>query len=257
MAENNDQSSRAIILIGLVVLGLLIAGGLVVWGVSNGFGPKKTEEQSQTYAQTATRIEVRSDSGEVDIKPGNAGEVKVERTLRWYNTKPTIDETWSDTTFKVVSDCPGNCSIDYVITVPPDVSVYLDIDSGNGKVRDVTGTVEATLDSGDLEFSGLSNTLTVSMSSGNLDASQITSDNATFAVSSGDIDVTFAEAPTKLEVDADSGDVDVKVPVSPDGYKVITEVDSGETTIDVTKNDASTHAITATVDSGNVRVSST
>lgn len=257
MAENNDQSSRAIILIGLVVLGLLIAGGLVVWGVTNGFGPKQTEEQAQTYAQTATRIEVESDSGEVEIKPGAPGEVKVERTLKWYNTKPTIDETWSGTTFKVVSDCTGNCGIDYVITVPPDVSVLLDIDSGNAKLRDVTGTVEATLDSGDLEFSGLTNTLNVTMSSGNLDASQISSPNVTLSVSSGDIDMTFATAPTLLDMEADSGDIDVKVPVSPDGYKVTTELDSGEATVDVTRNDASTHAINANLDSGNVRVSST
>lgn len=257
MAENNDQSSRAIILIGLVVLGLLIAGGLVVWGVTNGFGPKKTEAQSQTYAQAVTRIEVESDSGEVEIKPGAAGQVAVERTLKWYNTKPTVNETWNGTTLKIVSDCTGNCGIDYVITVPPEVSVLLDIDSGNAKLRDVTGTVDATLDSGDLEFSGLSNTVNVTMSSGNLDASQMTSDNVNLSVSSGDIDITFAEAPTLLDLEADSGNIDVKVPAAPDGYKVTTEVDSGESSIDVTRNDASTHAINANVDSGDVRVSST
>src|ERR1043165_1725471 len=199
MAENNDQSSRAIILIGLVVLGLLIAGGLVVWGVTNGFGPKKTEAQSQTYTQAVTSIEVQSGSGEVEIKPGTDGEVKVERTLKWYTNKPTIDETWNGTAFKVVSDCTGNCGIDYVITVPPSVNVHLDVDSGNGKIRDITGTVDATLDSGDLEFSGLSNTVNVTMSSGNLDASQMTSKNVVLAVNSGDIDITFAEAPTMLD----------------------------------------------------------
>ena len=257
MAENNDQSSRAIILIGLVVLGLLIAGGLVVWGVSNGFGPRETEDQAQSYAQDATRVEVSSDSGEVEIRTGDDAEVKVERTLHWYTTKPTVNETWDGTTFKVVSNCTGNCGIDYVITVPPDVSVLLDMDSGSGKVRNVTGTVDATLDSGDLEVSGLSNTLTVTTSSGNFDGSQLTSKNVTLNVDSGDIDVTFTEAPTLLNMEADSGNIDVKVPVSPDGYKVTADADSGGASVDVIKNDLSTHVITASVDSGDVRVSST
>lgn len=257
MSENKDQSGRAIILIGLVVLGLLIAGGLVVWGVSNGFGPRETEDQAQTYAQEATRVEVKSDSGEVEIRTGNDAEVTIERRLYWYSNKPKVDETWDGTTFKVVSNCTGNCGIDYVITVPPNVSVLLDMDSGSGKVRDVTGTVDATLDSGDLELSGLSNTITVTTSSGNLDASQLTSKNVTLNVDSGDIDVSFAEAPTLLAMEADSGNIDVTVPVSPDGYKVTADADSGSEDIKVTKNDLSTHVITASVDSGDVRVSST
>ncbi|MEV0644779.1 DUF4097 family beta strand repeat-containing protein [Phytomonospora sp. NPDC050363] len=257
MSEPKDQSSKAIILIGLVVLGLLIAGGLVVWGATNGFGPRKTETQNQTYAQTATHIDVDSDSGEVEIRPGNDGEVKVERKLEWYSNKPTVNESWDGTTFKVVSDCSGNCGIDYIITVPPSVSVKLQIDSGNAKLRDVTGTVDATLDSGDLEFSGLSNTLNVTMSSGNLDASQITSKQVTLGVSSGDLSIAFAEPPTLLDMEVDSGGVDVKLPVSPDGYRVITEVSSGDTEIGVERNDASTHEIKANVDSGDVQVSST
>lgn len=257
MAENNDQSSRAIILIGLVVLGLLIAGGLVVWGVSNGFGPRETEDQAQTYAQDATRVEVASDSSEVEIRTGNDNEVKVERRLHWYNNKPKVQETWDGTTFKVLSQCSGNCGIDYVIIVPPDVSVMLDMDSGSGKISNVTGTVDATLDSGDLELTGLSNTITVTTSSGNLDGSQLTSDSATLNVDSGDIDLTFTEAPTLLDLEADSGNIEVRVPVSPDGYKVSTDVSSGDTNIEVSKNDASTHVINANVDSGDVRVSST
>lgn len=257
MAEYKDQSGRAIILIGLVVLGLLIAGGLVVWGVSNGFGPRETEDQAQTYAQDATRVEVMSDSGEVEIRTGADGEVKVDRRLHWYSDKPKVDETWDGTTFKVVSDCSGNCGIDYVITVPPNVSVLLDMDSGSGTVSNVTGTVEATLDSGDLDLIGLSNTLTVTTSSGNLDGSRLTSKNVTLNVDSGDIDIAFAEAPTLLALEAESGNIDVKVPVSPDGYKVTADADSGSTDIEVTKNDLSTHVITASVDSGDVRVSST
>ncbi|GLZ80534.1 lipoprotein [Actinorhabdospora filicis] len=258
MSERNpDPSSRVIILIGLVVLGLLIAGGVVAWGLSHGFGPQKKETQSQTYTDAVTAIDIHSDSGEVTIKAGAEGEIKVERTLHWYNTKPKVDEKFEGTTFKVYDDQNCNCGIDYVITVPKSVSAKLDIDSGDLSIEGVTGAVDVTADSGNVTLEDLPGALTINASSGDIRGDRLSGATATVTASSGSVNLTFTTAPSSLDLNVDSGDVDVTVPNVAEGYKTNVKADSGDVDTDgLTKNDSSARSITIDVDSGNVTVKS-
>lgn len=255
--RNSDPSSRVIILIGLVVLGLLIAGGVVVWGIAHGFGPRKQESQSQTYTQAVTAVEVLSDSGHVTIQPGADGEVQVSRSLHWYSDKPKVDEKFTGTTFKVTDDQACNCSIDYVITVPAGVSVKVDVDSGDVDVNGITGRVDVKADSGSVDLRDLTGELGIKVSSGDVNGFGLTGPSATVDASSGNVDLTYSGAPNSLDLSVDSGDVEVTVPAVDGGYRTDVTADSGDVdTAGVQTNSASTRRITIDVDSGNATVKS-
>lgn len=255
--RNSDPSSRVIILIGLVVLGLLIAGGVVAWGLSHGFGPQKKESQTQTYTQAVTALDLHSDSGEMKIKTGPDGEIKVERTLYWYNTKPTIDEKFDGTTFKVWDDQSCNCGIDYTITVPKNVTAKIDVDSGDVEISDVLGAVDVTADSGNVTLRNLPGALTVNVSSGDVEGTGLTGSSAVVDASSGSVDLTFSSAPNSLDLNLNSGDVTIRVPAVDGGYRTDIKADSGDVdTSDLVVNSASTRSIVIDVDSGNATVRS-
>lgn len=258
MSERNpDPSSRVIILIGLVVLGLLIAGGVVAWGLSHGFGPQKKETQSQTYTQAVTALDLHSDSGHMTVKTGSDGEIKVERTLYWYNTKPTIDEKFEGTTFKVWDDQNCNCGIDYTITVPKSVSAKIDVDSGDVEIADVTGAVDLSADSGNVTLRNLPGALTLKVSSGDIEGTGLTGPSAVVEASSGSVELSFGNAPNSLDLDVDSGDVTIRVPAVDGGYRTDVKADSGDVdTSGVQSNSASTRTIKIDVDSGNATVRS-
>ena len=86
----------AVLLAAIGFLGLRMAG----------FASVKTEQQRQNYDHAVTGVVLDVDSGDVTLAAGDAGQVSVERQVKWSKAKPTVDEQWSGDTLRVTSRCP-------------------------------------------------------------------------------------------------------------------------------------------------------
>src|SRR5690606_7706281 len=142
-------------------------------------------------------------------------------------------------TLRVASRCPGltfdRCDIDYELVVPADVPVRADVDSGDVTVSGVSGRLDLHADSGDVTATDLMSTEV----------------NAT--TYSGDVELGFGRAPTRVQAAAVSGDVNVR---APKGTRSRVEATTGSVSrvVGVVVDPESGYRIIVTTSSGDVEV---
>jgi DUF4097 and DUF4098 domain-containing protein YvlB len=158
-----------------------------------------------------------------------------------------------------------NCSIDYVVTVPPGTSITGVSESGRTELDDVA-SVNLSVSSGDVIVHKASGAVNVDASSGSVQLSDLSGATAVQA-SSGDVRVEGARA--DVSVDAKSGTVlvrldvahsvkvrassgDVQVAVPQDRYRVTTGADSGEVHNSVADDPQATNLVDLHSSSGDV-----
>jgi hypothetical protein len=217
----------------------------------------QTATEEQTYLHPTTRIELNVDSGDVTLAPGAAGQVSVRRHLGWWRARPRPAESWEGTTLRIQGGCPltipGDCYLDYQLRVPAGVTVVAHASSGTLEVHDLTGDLDLSASSGDVEVTGTRGRLAVRTSSGGVRASGLRSDSVEARVSSGDVQLDFAQPPRMVRVQASAGDVDIAVPRGP-AYGVQADADSGGTTVAVDRSPSSPYDIVAHASSGSIHV---
>jgi hypothetical protein len=205
------------------------------------------------------RLEVRTESGDVAVREGADGVVRVRgriwvsgprdevrEVLEEIERHPPVEQTGS--TLRI-GDLPSqlewdNCSVaaDYWIEAPVDTEVQVEVDSGDVKIVGLRGPVVAKLDSGDVEVARIEGDLEVQVDSGDVEGGQLRG-RAWFDIDSGDLDlcdvrgpvravvdsgdVALADLGPELELRVDSGDVSLASAV-PDGARWRIETDSGD-----------------------------
>lgn len=251
---------RLIVFLAVVVV--LTAGGVFAWKFLFN-GPKHKDEQTKTYDETITRLDVEGNSGNVDIVAGEGDEIEVETTLEWRGKeKPGADQDVTGKTLKVTATgCEGidlfgglACEVHFRIAVPADIDLKAEVDSGNLTVAGIKGEQNLACDSGDIEVEGSGEKLTVHADSGNVVGRELDATTVKADVDSGDVELEFTTAPKKTRASADSGDVTLSVPKVKEGYDVNIGVDSGDKSVEVKTASDSPRKIDGTVDSGDFTV---
>lgn len=206
------------------------------------------------------RLEVRTESGDVAVREGPDGAVRVRgrvwvsgprdeirEVLAEIERQPPVEQTGATLRIGDLSsrlDAWDNCAVtvDYWVETPSDTEVQVKVDSGDVKVAGLRGPVVVKIDSGDVELSRIEGDLEVEVDSGDVDGSQLRG-KARFDLDSGDLalrdvrgpvravvdsgDVALADLGSELELSVDSGDVRLASAV-PDGARWRIYADSGD-----------------------------
>ena len=220
---------------------------------------------------------VNVDSGDVTVRPGPAGQLRVHGNLRYSLVRPRVSWRRSASRIAVRSHCHvpvGICLLNYTVTVPAGVrssvtdgsgdlvtsgltgSFTLNDGSGDITAAQLSGTPTISDQSGDISVSSISGTRAVLMDdSGDITGSGVASKDLTVTDQSGDVTVTFTEVPDRVRISDSSGDVTLVLPPGPATYRVSASASSGSTTISVPRSQTSPHLISVTSQSGDVVIS--
>ncbi|MFI7677052.1 DUF4097 family beta strand repeat-containing protein [Actinophytocola sp. NPDC049390] len=228
-----------------VVAGITVgAAGLVLAGC--GWVGQDSFDDRETLGQTITEVRFANDSGDVAIKVGDTAEVA--RTVRYGGDMPGKSHRVEDGVL-VIEACPvRDCSIDYELTVPADVRVSGEVQSGTVEVTGVA-TVNVTAESGDITVRDVVGQVNASVQSGTLDLSGI-GGAVVAGAESGDVRVGL-DAVNSVSVETQSGSIDVTVPSG--AYHVTASTESGDIANDL-EDDPSGTPIEASAQSGDVTI---
>jgi hypothetical protein len=224
------------------IVGIILAATALTAAGCKDLGPTHQETQEETLRHAITSIKLDLVAGDITLSPGAAGEVALNRRLKWTSNKPTITEKWAGNVLSITTRCAGtekNCATDYVIQIPADVVVEATTDAGDMKVSDAKGRLNLHTDSGRITGTGLSST--------KVDA----------VTDAGDIRLELSVVPDAVTAKSDAGDVEVAVPRAgsgADGYRVQATTNAGDKDITVDSSPAGKHSIVVSSDAGNLKV---
>jgi Putative adhesin len=225
--------------VGSIVAALVVAG-TTVSVVSRFFHQHRVE--TAVYSQTLTGMSIRTTTGDVRVAVGEPGSpVVVRRVLDWSFGTAGSAETVTDGRLDIAARCSirlgvGSCSVDYEVTVPPNLAVRLDSDTGDVGATGPVGDVAASTDTGDVRIQGAT--------SARIDAS----------ASTGDVQVELASPPRDVAAHSSTGDVLVVLPADGTSYDVRTSTPTGDATVTVPTAPGADRRIDASTSTGDVVV---
>jgi len=193
-----------------------------------------------------TSVRVNNESGDVTIR--TADRTSVHRIVRYNHDRPGASHHVEGEVL-VIDSCPvRSCAIDYEVTVPTGTRV--NGGSGSGMIHvDGVAEVNFKVESGDLRVRGISGRVNVESESGAVLLSDVGGDVAV-RFSSGDVVVDGARG--DVAVRGDSGAIRVTVPSG--AYRVDASTDSGAVHSEVTDDPAGAHRLQLHSSSGDILV---
>jgi hypothetical protein len=240
---------------GIAISVALILGG-IYWALTGLTEGTKTSQDS--YPIDGDSLTVKGGSAEVEIRPGDGDEVKVDRQFERNVFGSDPKEKYDDGRLELNGGGCGllsfGCDTKYVLTVPKDVKLTVESSSGDIKVSALPNGADLKTSSGSIEARDVAGRLWMESSSGDLEAHSLTATSVSTHSSSGDVELEFAAPPQSVEAEASSGDIAIRVPSGDEAYKVDTETSSGDESANVKNDPAATRTIRAEASSGDVTV---
>ncbi|MEU4229825.1 DUF4097 family beta strand repeat-containing protein [Nonomuraea sp. NPDC026600] len=231
------------------VFALLITSGVLWSAFAYARPPIETTSRSIPFKLSRLKVIVARGNVNVSIHPGEAGELFLERSLRWSKQKPGVKEDWDEQrTLRLDVSCPGMdrpdaplCQADYTLFVPEETDIEAQTANGSLDVNGIFGDVRMTSESGELRVYETSGTVWARSGSGDVRGIGLSGGEADVETGSGHIDLSFDTAPTKVRaVVRTRGDVAMVVPDL--GYDVTASAKRAD--IDVKKDPTSPRKIT-------------
>jgi hypothetical protein len=244
--------------------GVLIAAVLIVlFVIGNGavqltFQVLQTHfSQNSTIVPLAQQITVKGYEGSVVLVPSPDSRVHVQASGTYGAAHPDLVEDSTETGVVLEARCRDvtfvTCKVDYAIQVPPAFAVKVQGGSTDVLVRNLSGAIDIDLVAGSAEVSGSTGPLQMHSGSGTLSGDQIRSSVITATTVAGGVNLDLVVAPQSLTVDTGVGDVSIMVPGAYT-YRVSADTADGHKQVGVAQDVNSTRAITATSESGDVRI---
>lgn len=222
-------------------------------------------------------VAVAVDSGQISLRRGTAGLVRITGTAHYALIRPSITSQSTFEQTSVRSSCRSltwPCSFDYAVAIPGGVDtkisdavghltasglggrLALESDAGDIRASALTGDVLISDQSGDITAADLSGRdLVIKDQSGNISATGLTVSGVTVTNGSGDITLTFASVPARVLVTSEAGNINLLLPHGSTAYRVDARTSSGTTNLhDVPTDASSPHVITVTDQSGDISI---
>lgn len=205
------------------------------------------------------RLELSNSSGNVDIRSGTDGQVKIHGKVSgnwsiWGNVEKNIQEAVSNPPVEQKGDTIRigketnwlkNVSIEYQIEVPHDTEIDAGIASGGITVDKVRGPVKCSSASGYVHVYRVDGDATVSAASGSIDVSSI---GGVVHASTASGSIAIADVKGSVKANAASGSIRVTRP----GDRVEVSNVSGGVEVASANNDVRAHVISGPINvSGN------
>lgn len=240
---------------GIAISVALILGG-VYWALTSLTEDTKTSEQ--TYPVIGTSLSIETRSTDLRVQSGDVSQITVHRRIERNALGSDPKEKYENGKLEIRNSGCGflsfGCDTEYIVTVPKDLNVTIDGNSGDLKVAGLGGVTTLKTSSGGIEAQQISGDLTLESSSGDLEATDLTSGSVTGKSSSGSVQLVFRTAPTEVQVESSSGDVSVRVPDGTETYKVETDSSSGDENTTVRMDPSATRTIKVETSSGDASV---
>ncbi len=206
-----------------VAIGLPFAAAAVLWsGVSAVALLARTSSHHQvTYPWQGGKVSVQSGSGDLRVVEGDTNNVIVAYTDHYWRKEPSVRVQQAAGGALTVSgkcgiEVTGNCSTNFVVTVPR--GAPLDLQTGDGSIH------------GD----GLAN------------------DNVRAASGSGSVSLGWSVAPSSVTVHTGDGSVHLTVPASSGPYRVSASTGDGGKHVNVGTDPNSPRTISVETGSGSI-----
>ncbi|GAA2256124.1 hypothetical protein GCM10010402_09380 [Actinomadura luteofluorescens] len=203
-----------IALAAVTALAVVAPVGLTAFGRA----VQRTSTSMTPYRHAIREVRLDVGSAEVSVGPGTDGEARVYKDLRWGPRKPELTESLVDDVLFVTFRCPGpgwpgaGCGAEIDIQVPAAARVSAVAGSGRIDVRGVTGDLDLRTGSGEIDVAGARGRLRLLARSGTINGRGLASPKTRADVSSGTLDLRYAEPPDAVDASAGSGTVKIIVP---------------------------------------------
>lgn len=233
-------------------LSVLIIGLAVLAAACGTVDETKDFEITESFTTVAIAI----DSGDVVIGGNNEGETSIEAVLSYSGTAPEVTAEVVDDALVIGHVCSGSdaCSVDYTITVPESSALVAEVGEGKITVGNIRADVSASIDKGELFLNTIEATKVDAHSGGGgfVFGTQMKVVEGRFTAAEGDIDVSFDEVITMLEIATEKGDITVQLEGGP--YAIDAETGSGSVTNKVDVSDTASNTVVIRTGSGSIEI---
>ncbi|GAA3712580.1 hypothetical protein GCM10022224_092680 [Nonomuraea antimicrobica] len=245
----------------VVTVFALVLSTAALWvGVAGARMPMDVTMRSIPFNRGDMRIETGRGQVDLIVLPGKAGELVIDRALRWSRDRPTVTEEWDarSGTLRLDAVCSGSdqpqgplCRADYTVYVPPEIDLEASASGGVLDVGDLFGSVRLTSVSGDVSVRAITGDLWARTETGSIRGMNLSGRRADVEVGWGNVSLTFAGVPAEVRaVVRTVGDVDLTVP---DNLYAVT-TSAANITLDVRRDADAPRKITAEAPKGSVSV---
>lgn len=203
-----------------IVLALATALVVVAPVALTAFGRavRRTATSMTPYPRPIREVRLDVGNAEITVGPGSDGGARVYKDLHWGLSKPELTESVVDDVLFVTFRCPGpdrlgiGCGADIDVQVPAGARVSAVSGSGSIDVRGVTGDLDLRTGSGEIDVAGARGRLRLLARAGTINGRALASAKTQADVSSGTLDLRYAEPPGSVDASAGSGTVKIIVP---------------------------------------------
>jgi Putative adhesin len=200
-------------------------------------------------------LHVAVGGGDLTARPGGGSTAQLTGTMHYSLIKPQL----RDANDSIAFNCPlpvGDCGLDGTLAVPAGTALNLSSNGGNLSVSGLTGSVTLHSDGGDVTAQSLTGDIAVSTNGGNILGEDLSGQDLTAHSDGGDVTLTFSQAPVKVSVSTDGGNITVTLPHNQDGYALSTGTNGGNVSTDpsVHVNSNSADVVTLHTDGGDITV---
>ncbi|MCO5973386.1 DUF4097 domain-containing protein [Actinoallomurus soli] len=236
---------------------VVVPNGVQIWGK---LVSQKQRSRLMADTRPITALEVDIGAGDLSVTAGDAGGVTVDQTLRWVTRKPRVKATWEGTTLRLTGACVAwvplsgsSCSVGLQVHVPAGVALRATSTSGEVAATGLTGPVRLSTTSGVVSMRNLTGPVWARAGSGVIEGMGLRSPRVDAGLSSGALDLTFADAPQEVTARAGSGALSVFVPPG-QRYQVTTKSFGDPSVERGLADDTATRRIDARTSSGSIEI---
>lgn len=248
--------------VGLAAAGaVLVLIGSVALSCGQGGEPGRTGGDGQGGGEARTSqvdgiaaIRLLPGAGGVDVRhtPGGPGRVE-QRVRRWDGAGTQGDKLYHRVeggTLVLDTDCGEKCSVDFTVTLPGQVPIAGELGAGELSVTSME-SVQAKVGAGDVDLAGIDGRVAVETGSGHVEGRDLGGREISAITGSGGVTMRLA-APESVQVESDSGDIELVVPQNT--YRVEAETGAGDSEINVPQDPNSPRRLRLTTGAGDIKV---
>lgn len=243
----------------LLASGGAVAAALVVTGCG-GANVDDAPVEHKSFAFSGKTLTIDADNSELKLVPADVKQVEVTRQYDgWVLVGDGPEASWKleDDRLTLRVKCSGiaaDCDSRHEVKVPRGVAVTVEDDNGSVNASGFTTPLKIRSDNGSVTVSDSSGALDLGSSNGSVTAKNVTSKSVDADSDNGEVRLSLAAVPDRVDARSDNGSVVIDLPNTPTPYKVTTKSDNGDTKVDVPQKDSSRHTVKAVSDNGEVTV---
>ncbi len=211
----------------------------------------------RSFSPAGGQLSVKLDDGDLTLAPSSGDQVDLTGVAHYSLVRPTVNVDSTGAGVSITVSCPWfagiNCSADLTVAVPAGIAVTASTDTGNISASGLDNLSLQT-DTGDVQVNGGAGVVHLDTDTGEITGAGMDAVDVTASSDTGDVSLDFAQPPTHVSAQDDTGNVTVTLPAGAPAYAVSAHSSTGDTSVEVPTNPTSRDDISISTDTGDVVV---